>query len=90
MKERFKQYLVMHGYKEKTPSGKPSTAYDYVMRINKVCEWERTDWEGLSGMIGRVIPQYDKGGIKENLGNKSHRAVINALLRFEEFLNETV
>ena len=34
----FKNWLVDKGYKEYTPSGNPSTAYDYVKRINFVIE----------------------------------------------------
>ena len=36
--------------------------------------------------IKNVLPQYDKDGIKQQLGEKSHHAVINALRRFSEFL----
>jgi len=30
MLERFKTYLIKKGYSEFTPSGKPSTVYDYI------------------------------------------------------------
>lgn len=86
MKVRFEEYLIKQGYKLKTPSGNPSTAYDYVKRIDRVCDWEGLTWEGAANIIGQLICQYDIGGEKEELGNKSHRAVINALKRYQEFI----
>lgn len=87
MKEQFKKYLVQQGYKEFTPSGNPSTVYDYLKRIDKVCEWERIDWIQLAENIGAVVTKYDVGGSKEELGKKSHNAVISALKRYREFVN---
>ena len=86
MKEQFQNYLIKQGYKVKTPSGNPSTAYDYMMRIEKVCIWEDLTWEEVANNIGRLVTQYDVGGEKEALGNKSHRAVINALKRYKDFV----
>ncbi|MCL2367356.1 MAG: hypothetical protein FWC72_00015 [Oscillospiraceae bacterium] len=86
MKKQFQSYLEKQGYSVVTPAGNPSTVYDYIKRIDKVCEWEHTTWAGLAQNIHSVITQYDLGGLKESLGNKSHRAVINALKRFSEFL----
>lgn len=85
MKERFRRFLIDAGYKETTPSGNPSTVYDYIKRIDKVCEWERESWETLAEHIEVVVVMYDVGGPKEELGKKSHSAVINALRRFQEF-----
>ncbi len=90
MKERFRNYLLTKGYSELTPSGNPSTVYDYIKRIDRVCEWESVNWEILGTRIEQVVLLYDQGGAKEELGNKSHRAVINALRRFNEFVrNDT-
>ena len=90
MKERFRNYLLTKGYSELTPSGNPSTVYDYIKRIDRVCEWESVSWEMLRERIEQVVLLYDQGGAKEELGNKSHRAVINALRRFNEFVrNDT-
>lgn len=86
MKKQFETYLINHGYSLTTPSGNPSTVYDYIKRIDKVCEWENITWQKLSENIEVILAQYDVGGIKEELGNKSHKAVINALRRFYEFL----
>ena len=86
MKAQFEQYLVKAGYSKVTPSGHPSTVYDYLKRIEKVCEWEQISWEELSDKIGNIVRVYDRGGEKEEFGNKSHRAVINALKSFEMFV----
>lgn len=86
MKEQFKEYLIMQGYSVTTPRGKPSTVYDYLKRIDKVCEWENTTWMSLTDNIYAFLSQYDVGGSKEALGKTSHSAVINALRRYSEFL----
>jgi len=86
MKELFKNYLIKEGYAEYTPKGLPSTVYDYIKRIDFVCENEKMTWIQLSEHIHQIITDYDINGKKEHLGNKSHRAVINALKRYKEFL----
>lgn len=87
MNKQFKEYLIKKGYKQITPSGNPSTVYDYIKRIDKVCEWENMTWQQLANNIQEILPQYDTGGKKENLGKQSHNSVINALRRFSEFLS---
>lgn len=87
MRTRFCNYLVNKGYSVITPSSKPSTVYDYSMRIEKVCEWELTTWTELAKNINAIVIQYDKNGCKESLGKRSHNAVICALKRFQEFLS---
>lgn len=86
IEEKFKYYLVEKGYSLKTPSGKPSTVYDYIKRINRVCKWENINLDELAKNIHNVISMYDIGGEKEDFGHKSHNAVICALKRFSEFL----
>jgi len=88
MKQQFEEYLMKRGYAITAPSGKPSTAYDYPRRIEKVCKWENTTWADLATNIDAILVEYDIGGSKEKLGNKSNKAVINALKRFSEFLKE--
>ena len=86
MKKGFENFLAKQGYKLTTPGRKPSTVYDYLKRIDKVCEWESTSWEGLANSIGVIVKIYDVGGEKEDFGKKSHRAVINALKRYQEYI----
>jgi len=88
MMQQFKEYLIKRGYTITTPSGKPSTVYQYLKSIEKVCEWEHTTWADLAKNIGTILAKYDIGGSRENFGNKSHKTVINALKRFSEFLKE--
>lgn len=89
MEKKFASWLVDQGYRQYTPGGKPSTVYDYVKRIDFVCAEEKCTWMELATIIEQIIPQYDAGGIKQALGNRSHRAVINALKRFSEFVAGT-
>lgn len=85
MRDRFEKYLIQKGYKEKTESGKPSTVADYCKRIDFVCDVEHCSWCQLAQNIDNVVCRYDFGGSQEELGNRSHRAVINALKQFQAF-----
>lgn len=89
IKKQFENYLINKGYKQITPSGNPSTVYDYIKRIDKVCELEDLTWLELANSIIMVLPQYDVGGNKENLGRVSHNAVICALRQFSEFIKSS-
>ena len=80
MRESFRRYLVNRDYA-------PSTVPDYVGRIDKVCAWEGCSWETLSARINSVVADYDVGGRNQYRGEISHRAVISALKRFQEFCN---
>lgn len=86
MKEQFKRWLIQNGYKEYTGSGNRSTVYDYIKRIDFVCDNERIDWMELGEKIDFITAMYDIGGVKSYLGEISHRAVINALKRYGEFI----
>lgn len=85
MKSAFEKYLKDQGYSVETPAGNQSTVYDYIKRVEKVCEWEDITMQELADDIEVIVAKYDVGGEKANLGEKSHRAVINALKRFKEF-----
>jgi hypothetical protein len=87
MKEQFKNYLIERGYSQYTPSGHPSTVYDYIKRIDYVCALEgNISWEQLAADIPYVVQRYDTNGNMEHEGNKSHRAVISALVQFKNFI----
>ena len=76
MLERFKRYLIQQGYCEYTPSGNPSTVYDYVKRIKRVCKREGVSIEKLSDKIGFYVKKYDTLGSEAKYGKSSHNAVI--------------
>lgn len=86
--ESFKRYLIQQGYSEYTPSGNPSTVYDYGKRIIKICEREGISINQLAENIGDYVEKYDNFGSEAEFGKRSHYAFINALKRFEEFRNE--
>lgn len=56
------------------------------MRIPAVCNRERISVTQLINNIDKIISKYDQFGSEAEFGNKSHRAVINALKRFKESL----
>lgn len=85
MKRLFREYLKSEGYSEYSKNGNKSTVYDYSMRINRICEWEKLSWEELIYGIPQIIQKYDVGGSKEDIGKKSNHAYINALRAFQRF-----
>ena len=83
----FKEYLANAGYKEYTDSGNPSTVFSYTHAIKKVLEEEGDSWHTLQSNIKNIVHVYDIGGSKQYIGAKSNYTVINALKRFDEFVN---
>lgn len=87
-KSCFEEYLINMGYSQFTPSGAPSTVYDYLKRIDKVCTIEKIDWIDIPERIEQLIGEYDIGGIKESIGAESHNAVISALKQAYKCIKE--
>lgn len=59
----FKEWLIKQGYSEKTKSGRPSTVYEYISQINKVCDIVYQDhniphWELLAEDIYPILGFY--------------------------------
>lgn len=45
--KQFELYLIRQGFSVRTPSGNPSTVYDYCKRVNRVCadeNWSAPDF----------------------------------------------
>lgn len=60
----FKEWLIKQGYSEKTKSGRPSTVYEYISQINKVCDIVYLDhniphWELLAEDIYPILGFYN-------------------------------
>jgi hypothetical protein len=85
MLDRFKEYLVEKDYKSTTPSGNPSTVYDYAKRVQRVCNRENISERKLAEDISLYVEKYDINGQEAEYGKRSHNAVISALKRYEEF-----
>ena len=83
----FEEYLINAGYKAETDTGNPSTVFSYTNAIKKVLEDEGLSWTSLQNDIENIVPLYDIGGSKQHIGAKSNCTVINALKRFNEFVN---
>lgn len=88
MRDRFEEYLIRKGFKVKTPKGQPSTVYNYLRRIDYICEIEKKDWIELSKIAISILPDYEIGGKKEIIGSESHGTVRCALSTFCDFLKE--
>jgi ribosome-binding protein aMBF1 (putative translation factor) len=59
MLENFKTYLIKKGYSEFTPSGNPSTVYDYMKRVEKIRSRENISINELSENISYYVEKYD-------------------------------
>lgn len=88
LREQFYQFLLKEGFSDKTPSGNPSTTYDYLKRIDFVCENESLNWESLAQNIDTILNDYGATGIKAELGAKSHNAVFSALKQYKLFVEQ--
>lgn len=60
LREDFRDWLIKQGLSEKTSSGRPSTVYDYIRRLDKICitiYGERTieTWENLAHHIYLIL-----------------------------------
>ena len=89
MLEKFKKYLIEKEYREFTPSGKPSTVYDYIKRVEKIRSRENLTLSELAKNISYYVDKYGPTGNESEFGKRSHNAFINALRRFGEFLENS-
>lgn len=85
MYDSFYNFLVSKKYSEYTATGNKGTVYSYCRAIESVLKKEGITWETLTNRIDQTVKKYDRGGIYEEFGNKSHRTVINALKAFQLF-----
>ena len=88
MLDDFKQFLLNQGYRGHTKTGKPSTVFDYIKRIEKICLREDITVNVLSKEIDYYVDLYGPKGLESEFGKKSHGAFIAALKKFKEFLND--
>ena len=88
IEQGYEEHLIKCGYSVETPSGLPSTVNSYISAIeNHVLGAEKMNWGMLKDNIGNIVKKYGPGGPKEDIGAKSKCTVINALRRFEEYVN---
>ena len=86
----FEHYMKVNGYKQEGSSGSESTVYAYVGSVRSIMKDEGLDWNALMQQISSVVRLYDVGGAKEDIGHNHNKRVINALRRFEDFVNNSI
>ena len=86
----FESFMRINGYSKKSLNSDKSTIYSYINSVKSIMKDEGLDWDTLYKQISSIVPMYDVGGKKEDIGNKSNRTNINALKRFEDFANNSV
>lgn len=87
LEKKFNEFLE-ENYSNTTNSGNKSTSYSYMTKIKKICEAESCTFEYIANNIDKFITDYDKNGCKSEIGNESHRTVINSLKAYKEFLHK--
>ena len=86
----FETFMLKNGYSEKTENDTKSTVYSYVSSVKAVMNEEGLTWAELYHRISNIASVYDIGGAKEEMGDRGNRTVINALRRFEDFVNHSI
>lgn len=79
MLKNFENWLLQNNYK-------PTTAADYMGRIERLCRNEQFTLAHLVENIASILPQYETAGEKSSYGKRSHTSVRQALRRFKMFL----
>ena len=79
MLKNFENWLLQNNYK-------PTTAADYMGRIERLCRKEGYTLAHLVENIASILPQYETAGEKSSYGKRSHTSVRQALRRFKMFL----
>ena len=79
MLKNFENWLLENHYT-------PTTAADYMGRIERLCRNEQFTLAHLVENISSILPQYEITGEKSSYGKRSHTSVRQALRRFKMFL----
>ena len=79
MLKEFENWLLNNNYK-------PTTAFDYQGRIERLCRAEGYTLSHLVANISLILPEYEINGKKSSYGKRSHTSVRQALRRFKMFL----
>ena len=88
MLKLYKNWLIQKGYSTTTQNNKPSTVYDYMTSLVRVCHWESKTVEQLAESISTILPQYTIGEHSAR-GRMKSRAVRCSISAFHKFLLET-
>ena len=86
----FESFMLKNGYSAKTENDTKSTVYSYASSVKAVMNEEGLTWAELYHRISDVASEYDVGGSKSEIGDRGNRTVINALRRFEDFVNNSI
>ena len=65
MLKNFENWLLQNNYK-------PTTAADYMGRIERLCRNEQFTLAHLVENIASILPQYETAGEKSSYGKRSH------------------
>ena len=79
MLKKFENWLLNNNYR-------PTTAFDYQGRIERLCRKEGYTLSHLDENIALILPEYEINGKKSSYGKRSHTSVRQALRRFKMFL----
>ncbi len=76
---QFENWLLNNNYR-------PTTAFDYQGRIERLCRKEGYILSHLVENIALILPEYEINGKQSAYGKRSHTSARQALRRFKMFL----
>ena len=86
MKKDFKNYLINAGFSLYTPSYQPSTIYDYLRGLKRVCIEEKMTIDAVAANIDTLVMKYQPAGASANVGRSIHRSCRCGLVAFAKFV----
>ena len=88
MQNTYTTWLQNQGYSLLTPSGRPSSIYDYLRGIKRVCREENIVLEEAAEHIDELSRLYRRGGQYESIGRKISGSVAASVAQFKKFVAE--
>ncbi len=86
MRKEYKNWLIANGFSLYTPTYKPSTVYDYLRGLKRVCVEEKLTVEGVAANISTLVMKYQPGGEQSNTGRSIRRSCRCGLVQFAKFV----
>ncbi len=90
MKKDFENYLIKQGFAVRTASNLPSTVYDYMRGIKRVCREEKMTIEELAEHANKLVMKYQPIGESGQIGREYSRSVRCAGSIFSNLFNNVV
>lgn len=88
MRKQYEQFLVQHGYSDRTGKLQKSTIANYLSALSLATELENMTLEQLAANIDTITIAYSQGGPKAETGKLRSRALRASLVQISRFVKE--